>query len=108
LQGIANGAGFPAVHSVPAHPYFYVVEVTLSFEHPLVAVVHGAIILGDHFKLVVWIIALADALDGLLDRLPLVETRHEDAHGGLISVVFFDDCFRNRPLKNECERVLDD
>ena len=56
------------VTCVPSHPHRYVREFPLCFEHPhpLVAVVHRAVLLRDHFKLVVGIIALARALGGLV------------------------------------------
>src|SRR5580693_294992 len=90
LEGVANGAGFAAVHGVAPDTDFYGGEVALGLEHPVVAVVDRAVVLRDDFKFVAWIIAVADALDGLVDRLALVEAGHEDAYRGLVAVVFSD------------------
>jgi hypothetical protein len=105
---VAHGARFSAVDGIPAHSDLYIGKVALRLKHPLVAVIHRAIVLPNHFKLVVGVIALADALDRLVDRFALVETGHEDTHRRLVRVVFLDRRPRNRPFQDKRQRVLED
>jgi hypothetical protein len=107
LQRVADCARFPAIDGVPARADVNVGEISLGFEHPLVAVVDRTVVLGDDFKLVTAIVALADALDGFVDGLALVEAGHENAHGGLIGVILLDFCAGERELENDPHHVLD-
>src|SRR6202041_3727346 len=101
LQRIADGACLSAIDLVPASPYTYVCEIALCFEHPLVAIVGGTIILRDHFKFLVWIVALADALDRLVDRPAFVVAGHQHTDGWLIGVVLPGLCAGERKLQND-------
>src|ERR1041385_8960290 len=61
----------------------------------------------DYLKPVIRIVAMADALNGFVDRLALVVTRHQDADRWLITVVFLNFRGGNRPLEDHGQRVLD-
>src|ERR1051326_4311817 len=61
----------------------------------------------DYLKPVIRIVAMADALNGFVDRLALVVTRHQDADRWLITVVFWNFRAGNRPLEDHGQRVLD-
>ena len=107
-QRIAHRARFPAVHGIAVHNHPYPVKVPLRLKHPLIAVVHRAIVVRNHFKFVMRIVAAADAPDGFIDRLALVVAGQDDADRRLIGIVLFDLCARHRPLQNGPQRVLDD
>ena len=107
LQRIAHGTRLSAVHLIPPGPYVDVCEIPLGLAHPLIAVVDGTVILRDHFKFIVRIVALADALDRLVNRLALVVAGHQHAHRGLIRVVFLGFCAGEREFQNNSHQVLD-
>jgi hypothetical protein len=55
-----------------------------------VAVIHGEIILGNDFQPVIWVVAFADALDGLVNSLAFVVARQQNAYRGLVRVVLLN------------------
>ena len=63
------------------------------------AVIHGEIILGYDFQLVIWVVAFADALDRLVNSLAFVVARQENAYRGLVSVVLLDAHAGQRPTQ---------
>ena len=93
-QRIAHRARFPAVHGIAVHNHPYPVKVPLRLKHPLIAVVHRAIVVRNHFKFVMRIVAAADASDGFIDRLALVVAGQDDADRRLVGIVLLDFCAR--------------
>src|SRR5579864_2114273 len=79
LQRVAYGARLPAIDLVSPGSYADVGKVALRFQHPLVTVVDRTVVLRDDFELLVWIIALADALDRFVDRFAFVVAGHQHA-----------------------------
>src|SRR5215472_3723430 len=57
LQRVANRTSFAAVNFIASRPDPDVGEISLCLLHPFVAVVGGAVVLRDHFKLVIRIVA---------------------------------------------------
>src|SRR5580704_2565202 len=106
LHRIANRSRLSAVRRIAPRPYAYVGEVALRPEHPLEAVVHRTVVLRNHFKFFRGIVALADALDRLVDRLTFVEARHQHAYCGLVAVIFLYFRARERHLQNDSHDVL--
>ena len=76
--------------SIPFHSHFDIGEVALRFEHPLVAIIRGTVVLRDHLKPIIWVVATTDALNRFVNRLALVVARHQDADRRLIAVVFLN------------------
>jgi len=107
LQRIADRARLPAIDLIPPRPYAYVGEIALRLEHPLVAIVDRTVVLRDHFKVPVRIVALADALDRLVDRPAFVVARHQHAHGWLIRVVLPGLGAGKRKFHNDPHQIRD-
>jgi hypothetical protein len=108
LECIADGAGLAAVDGVAAGADADVGEVALGLENPLVAVVDGAVVLGDDLEEFGGVVAAADALDGLVDGLAFVVTGKENADGREPGVVLADGCAAGGPLEDQAHEVLDD
>src|SRR5579864_9319198 len=64
-------ARLAAVRRIASDSHGYVGEVVLRLEHPLVAIVSGAVVLRNDLQSVIGIVTVTAALDGVIDGLAL-------------------------------------
>jgi len=107
VEGITDSARLAAVHMIATATDANVGEVALGLEHPLEAVVYRAIVLRDHFKELVWIVAPADTLDRSIDGFAFIVAGKQDADGGLPCVILLDPCAGKGQLEYQPHEVLD-
>ena len=108
LESITDRARLAAVHVISANADADVRKIALSFEHPLIAIIRGTIVLRDYLEEVTGIVTFADALDGLVDCLAFVVTRQQDTDCRLARIVFAYSSAGEGPLEYQSHKVLDD
>ena len=107
VERIAHRARLAAVDVVATATDADVGEVPLRFEHPLEAVIARTIVLRNHFKEFVRIVAPADALNGPIDSFAFVVAGKQHADGGLPSVILPDSRGRKGQPQDQSHEVFD-
>lgn len=107
-RALQNGSGLSAVFCVATDANANVRKILLSLEEPLVAIIYRAVVLSDYFELVIGIVALADALNRLVNGLPFVVAGQQNAYRRPVRIIFFDASAGPRPPQNSGHQTPED